>query len=308
MKQGLGMMIGKTGETAGRMKSRWVALVGPALTTVIVAASAARADTLDGALVNAYRNNSQHNAQQLLNAATAYMDLLRDGALLELQRRNVEVLQEQLRQTRDRFNIGEVTRTDIAQTEAQLAQGRTTELSAESQYARSRAYYHQFIGIEPCTLEPGYPVDRLTPETLVHAIKSARARHPRDQVQAGVQTAWGQLETAKAQILSTQAQVAASEIALSGIHEESRTGQRTTRDILFAQQQLVNARTALVTAQHDRVVASFTLLSAVGDLSLRTLGLNARTRVETRQKCVTPEPEEEQRGGLLPPYARMELY
>jgi outer membrane protein len=54
----------------------------------------------------------------LLNAATAYMDLLRDGALLDLQRRNVEVLQEQLRQTRDRFNVGEVTRTDIAQTEA----------------------------------------------------------------------------------------------------------------------------------------------------------------------------------------------
>src|SRR5215475_12659613 len=48
----------------------------------------------------------------LLNAATAYMNLLRDSAILDLQRRNVEVLQEQLRQTRDRFNVGEVTRTD----------------------------------------------------------------------------------------------------------------------------------------------------------------------------------------------------
>ena len=46
----------------------------------------------------------------LLNAATAYMNLLRDSAILDLQRRNVEVLQEQLRQTRDRFNVGEVTR------------------------------------------------------------------------------------------------------------------------------------------------------------------------------------------------------
>jgi outer membrane protein len=54
----------------------------------------------------------------LLNAATAYMDLMRDGALPELQRRNVEVLQEQLRQTRDRFNVGEVTRTDVAQAES----------------------------------------------------------------------------------------------------------------------------------------------------------------------------------------------
>ena len=49
----------------------------------------------------------------LLSAVTAYMNLLRDSAILDLQRRNVEVLQEQLRQTRDRFNVGEVTRTDV---------------------------------------------------------------------------------------------------------------------------------------------------------------------------------------------------
>jgi outer membrane protein len=303
----------------------------------------------------------------LLNAATAYMDLLRDGALLELQRRNVEVLQEQLRQTRDRFNVGEVTRTDVAQTEAQLAQGRATVLSAESQYARSRATYRQVIGMEPGSLQPGSPVDRLTPKKLVDAIDIARARHPsvgvamfgidaavlqvkinegslypqarllasaqqawenqsfqsqlqafnafvqaqvtipiynagptgqsdtfsairqakeavgqkrmdldtaRDQVQAGVVTSWGALEAAKAQILATQAQVASSEIALNGIREEARVGQRTTYDILVAQQTLVNARTALVTAQHDRVVASYSLLSAVGELNLPKLGLN----------------------------------
>jgi outer membrane protein len=91
------------------------------------------------------------------------MDLLRDGALLELQRRNVEVLQEQLRQTRDRFNVGEVTRTDIAQTEAQLAAGRATVLAAEAQYVRSRANYRQFIGVEAGALQPAAPVDRLTP-------------------------------------------------------------------------------------------------------------------------------------------------
>jgi len=245
----------------------------------------------------------------LLNAATAYMDLLRDSALLELQRRNVEVLQEQLRQTRDRFNVGEVTRTDVAQTEAQLAQGRATVLSAEAQYARSRANYRQFIGVEAGTLQAGVPVDRLTPRRLIEAIEIGRARHPsvgvamfgidaavlqvkitegslypqarllgtvqqnwesqvsstalqqfnafvqaqvtipifnagpagasdtfsairaaketvgqnrmdldtaRDQVQAGVVTAWGQLEAAKAQILATTAGVASSEIALNG--------------------------------------------------------------------------------------------
>ena len=62
--------------------------------------------------------------QVLLDAATAYMNLLRDRAILDLNRRNVEVLTEQLKQTRDRFNVGEVTRTDVAQAESRLAAGR----------------------------------------------------------------------------------------------------------------------------------------------------------------------------------------
>jgi outer membrane protein len=67
--------------------------------------------------------------------------------------------------------------------------------------------------------------------------------------------------------------VAASEIALNGVREEARVGQRTTLDVLNAQQTLVNARVTLVTAQHDRVVASYALLNAVGILSPPTLGL-----------------------------------
>ena len=52
-------------------------------------------------------------------------------------------------------------------------------------------------------------------------------------------------------------------------------GERTTLDVLNAQQELVNARVALVTSQHDRVVASYTLLwAAVGGLSVQRLGLN----------------------------------
>ena len=87
-----------------------------------------------------------------------------------------------------------------------------------------------------------------------------------------VQT-WGQLEAAKAQITATQAQVAAAEIALNGVREEARVGQRTTLDVLNAQQELVNARVALVTAQRDRVVASYSLLAATGRLSVAVLGL-----------------------------------
>src|SRR5271169_1326674 len=99
----------------------------------------------------------------LLNAATAYMNLLRDSAILDLQRRNVEVLQEQLRQTRDRFNVGEVTRTDVAQSESRLASGRSQVLSAEANYKSSAATYRQVIGSNPGKLTPGTPVDRFSP-------------------------------------------------------------------------------------------------------------------------------------------------
>jgi outer membrane protein len=96
----------------------------------------------------------------------------------------------------------------------------------------------------------------------------------RDQARATVVQSWGQLDAAKAEIESTTAQVNAAEIALNGVREEARVGQRTTLDVLNAQQELVNARVALVTAQHDRVVASYTLLAAVGGLSMQRLGLN----------------------------------
>jgi outer membrane protein len=108
--------------------------------------------------------------QVLLDAATAYMNLLRDQAILELNRRNVEVLTEQLKQTRDRFNIGEVTRTDVAQAESRLAAGRSALLQAQSNYVTSQANYRRVIGVDPGRLSPGTPVDRLSPATVQRAI------------------------------------------------------------------------------------------------------------------------------------------
>jgi outer membrane protein len=298
----------------------------------------------------------------LLSAATAYMNLLQTAALLELQRSNVNVLEVTLRQTRDRFNAGEVTRTDVAQAESSLAAGRSQLAVAESNYVTAKAQYLQVIGVPaPARLSPASPVDRLSPSTLPGAIARGRTEHPtittamynvdiathqvkiaegalypvlqavgnasktygstqslavmenlsasisaqlsvplyqggaeyaairgaketlgqrrldldtaRDAVQSQVTQAWGQLEAAKASILATQAQVSASEIALNGVREEARVGQRTTLDVLNAQQALVNARSALVTAQRDRVVASYTVLATVGSLSPQILGL-----------------------------------
>jgi outer membrane protein len=313
--------------------------------------------------VSAARENLRLTEQTvLLQAVTAYMNLLRDGAILDLQRRNVEVLQEQLRQTRDRFNVGEVTRTDVAQSESRIAAGRSALLNAESNYTTSRSAYRQVIGVEAGRLAPGTPVDRFSPRTLPAAVAEGRARNPsvttsmynvdvallqvkvaegalyptlslvgsaqkqygsagslnllesfqasiggqlsvpiygggdeyavirqaketltqrridldtqRDQAQQTIVQSWGQLEAAKAQIQATQAQVQAAEIALNGVREEARVGQRTTLDVLNAQQELVNARVALVTAQRDRVVASYALLSSVGRLSPQVLGLS----------------------------------
>jgi outer membrane protein len=95
----------------------------------------------------------------------------------------------------------------------------------------------------------------------------------RDQVRQTIAQAWGVVLATKAQIDSAQAGVRFSETALNGVREEARVGQRTTLDVLNAQQTLVNARVTLVTAQHDRVVASYNLLNAVGVLTPERLSL-----------------------------------
>src|SRR3982750_4035301 len=114
----------------------------------------------------------------LFNGATAYMDGLRDPANLNLQRNNVEVLEEQLRQTRDRFNVGEVTRTDVAQAESRLAQGRSQVSAAESNLRASIARFRQVVGVEPRELAPGRPLDRLVPPTLDSAVRIGLNEHP----------------------------------------------------------------------------------------------------------------------------------
>ena len=78
-------------------------------------------------------------------------------------------------------------------------------------------------------------------------------------------------------LASAQSQVTASEVALNGVREEAKAGQRTTLDVLNAQQALVNARVALVTAQHDRVVASYAVLTSIGRFSPQVLNLPTLT-------------------------------
>jgi outer membrane protein len=296
----------------------------------------------------------------LFDAVAFYMNVLRDTAILNLERNNGEVIEEQLRQTRDRFNVGEVTRTDVAQAEARLAGARSRASAAEATLRGSIANFRRVVGVEPRRLAPGRPADALLPRNLDQAIASGLVEHPqirsamhsvdvaeldvkvaegelyptlgvrgavsqrydvvgsgdsrgtasalatltvpiyeggevyarvrqakevagqrrievdiaRDNVRAGVITAWSQLEAARAQIAAAEAQVQAAETALTGVREEARVGQRTTLDVLNAQQELLSARVNLITAQRDRVVASYSILQATGRLNAQLLRLD----------------------------------
>jgi outer membrane protein len=95
----------------------------------------------------------------------------------------------------------------------------------------------------------------------------------RRQVRGNIAQAWAQLDAAKGEVEKTTAAVSAAEATLNGMRKEATVGERTVFDVLNAQQVLVSARTALVQAQHDRVVASYGLLAAVGRLSPHVLAL-----------------------------------
>jgi outer membrane protein len=303
------------------------------------------------------RNTEQNT---LLSGVTAYMNVLEDTAILDLDNNNVQVLQEQLRETRDRFTVGEVTRTDVAQAEASLASGQATAISAVATLQAAVATYRQVIGDQPTSLAPVKPIARPLPKTLPEAITISQIEHPaitalldgvdaaqlqikvaegalypqvsvtasasnnydvnitpgqralqaeimgqitipiyqggaeyaairqskeslsvqelradsaRDQIRQNVVAAWGLNQASFGVVRAARAAVSANEVALTGVREEAKVGQRTTLDVLNAQQALLQARTTLVQAEHDQVVNSYSLLSAIGRLNIPTLGL-----------------------------------
>ena len=114
----------------------------------------------------------------LLDAATAYLDLYREIAVLDLNRGNEQVLRRQLDATRDRFQVGEITRTDVFQAEARLARAIADRIKAEGDLEISRASYVRVIGVAPpaeLTLPPA--PDRL-PDEKDKAIRDAAIQNP----------------------------------------------------------------------------------------------------------------------------------
>ncbi|MFL6758857.1 TolC family outer membrane protein [Sphingomonas sp.] len=110
-------------------------------------------------------------------AVASYMDVIRDRAIVELNQNNVKVLQTNLEATTDRFKIGDLTRTDVAQSEARLQLGRSDLATAEGRLAASEATYRQVIGHAPGQLAPPPPLPPL-PKSEDEAVRIALANNP----------------------------------------------------------------------------------------------------------------------------------
>jgi len=295
-------------------------------------------------------------------AVAAYMDVIRDRAIVELNANNVRVLETNLQATRDRFEIGDVTRTDVAQSEARLSLQRSELLDAQARLTTSEENYRRVIGKRPDALQPppplppfpatadqavqialinnpdlvavtrqaeaanfdvrsargtrlptvsavasgdyantisgdtqgiprsgtatsvgvqgriplyqgGLPAARirqaqaLEGETLERRIATERA------VVANTRSAFATYKAATDAIASNQVAVSANELALEGARAENSVGTRTILEVLNAEQELLNAQVALVTARRDQYVAGFQLLNAMGQAEADDLGL-----------------------------------
>jgi outer membrane protein len=301
-----------------------------------------------------------HSTEQsvILDTVTSYMNVVRDESVVKLNQTNVELLKKQLEAAKARFDVGEITRTDVSQAEARLASGQFQLTSAEANLIASRTFYERTVGEAPGTLEtkpavPALPesetaaratanggnptlvaareaqeaadyaidfaVGQMLPTVTVQASYgrsgqefgpetisddtriTAAARFPlyqggaewsnirqakelfnkarmdtefaRRTTDERVSNSWEAYRAAKASVEANLQQVKASEIAFEGVQQELEVGSRTTLDVLDQQQELLNARVALVRSERDEIVAGYSLLASVGKLTAQELQL-----------------------------------
>ncbi|HUD94566.1 TolC family outer membrane protein [Sphingobium sp.] len=306
----------------------------------------------------------------------AYMDVIRDNAVLSLNQSNVKALEVNLQATNDRFEVGDVTRTDVAQSESRLALARSDLQTAEANLVTSRENYIALVGAPPDALDappalPGLPATPVmavqvalndNPDILAakkdriaagYDVKVARAgRLPtisgftqagytnylhtlggtaldaegnavegpqiNKQAAAGVQltiplyqggrpaaqvrqnqalesqavereievergvisqtrAAYASWQASLESIESNQKAVDAANLSLEGVRAENSVGSRTILDILNAEQEALNAKVQLVTAQRNAYVAGFSVLAAMGHAEANDLGLDSGT-------------------------------
>ncbi|MBF0678038.1 MAG: TolC family outer membrane protein [Devosia sp.] len=303
--------------------------------------------------------NTEQNV--LLSVVQAYMSVLTDRQLVALREENIQFFQAQLQSARDRLEVGEGTRIDVAQAEARLAQGQASYRASVSSLEVSQATFQRYVGARPQNLSPGHNYAKLIPAGLETAIAEAEVGHPAilmskaairaaqagsdaaeaafgptatingqvgsrwsgtsglmsqdglsgqvgfqvtvplyaggalgssvrkanldqvktevdamaayDRVREAVITAWAGIQSAEAQIQAAQAAVAAGSTVLEGVVQERDLGTRTTLDVLNSQAELTSAREGLINASTNKVIATFSLLSAMGRLTASDLGL-----------------------------------
>lgn len=290
--------------------------------------------------------------QVLLGAVQAYMDVISAAEFVRLREANVRLITAELRAAEDRFEVGEVTRTDVSIAEARLAGARANLAAAQGDLQVAREAFRAAVGREAGALSgPGrapataasveearavavrtHPAlrqaqhdvsvaelnaeraktavrGRLTGDVGVGidqdgdsdasvgltfrqpiyqggALSSAyrQALAARDAARASllntrlaieqeVGTAWSILQVTTAQIEASERQIRAAQVAFEGVQEEAKLGARTTLDVLNAEQELLDARTARLDAGSAQVVAVYQLLAAMGLLTVEHLGL-----------------------------------
>lgn len=313
------------------------------------------------AAVLASRETLRNTEQNVLfDAASAYMDVIRDQAIASFRAQNLEFLNELVRSERTRFDVGESTRTDVAQAEASRAGAQAQLSAARAQLQSSIAVYRQIIGTDPNKLQTPSAITKLVPGQIDRALEVAFGEHPAilatkylvdqadwnvksaesdllptlsvegsaqrrynqnfdgqeidnasvtarlrvpiyqggrvsaqvrqnkevlgqrwievdqtvDSVRAAVISSYSQLQAAQASLEANEAQLRAARLALQGSIEERKVGQRTTLDVLRAQQDVINAQLSLANSQRDIIVAGYAALSAVGRLSASQLNLS----------------------------------
>ena len=129
-------------------------------------------------LAEAGRAQLMNTEQQIFIATvTSYSDVIRDEAFLEFTTNNVIALQRQLQASEDRFEVGEITRTDVAQSRARLSRAQSEKINAEAILTASRAAYRRVVGNEPGTLEREIVIPGL-PASEEAAYELAARNHP----------------------------------------------------------------------------------------------------------------------------------
>jgi len=293
--------------------------------------------------------------------ATAYMNVQRDIAILNLRENYVRIMANQVDMTKERLKGGDATLTDVYQAETSFAQAKQDLSTAYVNLRTSLSVYRQQIGKPAKNLAPTVPLDRLLPKDLAEALRRADAEHPLsvaarynidvtelsvklaegqllptvglsgqvgqqynyagsgqqrffqgaanvqlsmpiyeggvnyagirqakeklaeakfvydqqiDQIHQSIEAAWAAWKESGRYLAAAREQSDKADAALAGLREELKYGQRTTWEILNAQTTLVNARIAVVLGQTQRVVSTFNLLAAMGQLSATTLGLD----------------------------------